>query len=530
MKLTDIKRPSFLLELTMNNRTFANVERSMGYNAEVGFEFEFAIPTDSQLYGDADEYVVDTKSIDVDTINNLEQLRQYFVVDSLTEQAITEAAQEWVERVDPDWPAGKPISEDDVDQYIHEVGVGEISADLELSPIHGWKTPYQEAFIERPTGEHAQEDEEREFAATASRVKRSLVGSVKTISTDVRINLKADKRKPEGAWVIEPDSSIEGRGYAVGIELVSPPLPLTKALKALNEVITWMRSVGAETNDSTGLHINISVPNMKQIDLVKLALFMGERHVLQQFQREDNTYTKSQIVAMLDYLKDEKEVSTKNVEALISRLNSWAIANDKYFSFNPTKLKTHEYIEFRAAGGEYDADPSKIKTTVMRFVTVLAVACDRSAYRTQYLKKLISLVSPENKHMAKMGASDDSITDPTSQALKRFVKLDHELLDHLQSLQDDTGEYAVRSMIYSLERINDIIKKYKMQLTIPEKRAIRTIAAAHKMSAQMLVARLRQSYINPEDATPILSQLGLINRTTVKPAGGQPQSQDNTQQ
>jgi hypothetical protein len=62
-------------------------------------------------------------------------------------------------------------------------------------------------------------------------------------------------------YIVEPDSSLDpDSSDDQGLEFVSPPLPIEELLSDLNKVKAWADKTGCYTNDSTGLHINVSVP------------------------------------------------------------------------------------------------------------------------------------------------------------------------------------------------------------------------------------------------------------------------------
>ena len=98
-------------------------------------------------------------------------------------------------------------------------------------------------------------------------------------------------------WIIEPDSSIDAEQGDGGLEFVSPPMPLEEALEKLEAVTEWANDPSegnAYTNSSTGLHMGVSIPYKEgNVDYLKLILFLGDEHVLQEFERESNTYTKA---------------------------------------------------------------------------------------------------------------------------------------------------------------------------------------------------------------------------------------------
>lgn len=211
-----------------------------------------------------------------------------------------------------------------------------------------------------------------------------------------------ETQQQEGYWVIEPDSSIDAERGDAGLEFISPALPLKDGLEAIKRVKEWAKSAGCYTNKSTGLHMNISVPNMttENLDYVKLALFLGDKHVLEQFGRSYNTYCKS----AMDIVKQKIQENPENVTALLNKMkehiNTAASklihsgVTHKYTSIN-TKGK---YVEFRGPGGDYlDQDLDKLTNTALRLAMALNIAADDNAYKKEYAKKLYKLVSKEGE-------------------------------------------------------------------------------------------------------------------------------------
>lgn len=199
-------------------------------------------------------------------------------------------------------------------------------------------------------------------------------------------------------YIVEPDGSLDPDDQRDGgLEFVSPPLPLNEILSDLRKVVAWCRDRGNYTNDSTGLHMNVSVPgySLDKLDYVKLALFLGDEYVLKEFGRESNTYCKSALS------KIRKEINDENRQAVLTKLsqalNTTASKTihggitDKYTSIN-TKSN---YIEFRSPGGDWlNTDIDKLENTLLRFVVALNIAIDPDAYKQEYAKKLYKLLSP----------------------------------------------------------------------------------------------------------------------------------------
>lgn len=198
--------------------------------------------------------------------------------------------------------------------------------------------------------------------------------------------------EPDGS--LSPDDSDDG-----GLEFVSPPLPLDQMLKDLRNTVEWAKDYGCYTNESTGLHMNVSVPNFSRenLDYVKLALLLGDEYILKQFGRLSNNYTKSALGKVKSIIKQNPEKASNALETMKSALASEAArvihsgTTDKYTSINTKK----GYIEFRSPGGDWlNEDLSTLENTLLRFVVALDAACDSEKYKQEYLKKFYKLLEP----------------------------------------------------------------------------------------------------------------------------------------
>jgi hypothetical protein len=206
-------------------------------------------------------------------------------------------------------------------------------------------------------------------------------------------------RREPGTYVVEPDGSLDGDNPGDGgLEFVSPPMPIDEMISDLNKVKAWAGQTGCYTNDSTGLHINISVPNysIDKLDYVKLAILMGDEYILDLFGRSGNTYAKSAMGKIKSALKQKPEAAAQIMDLMKQGLDGAATKaihtgiTDKYTSIN---TKTG-YIEFRSPGGDWlDSNFDKIENTLLRFTVALSAAINPEAYRKEYLTKLYKLLS-----------------------------------------------------------------------------------------------------------------------------------------
>jgi hypothetical protein len=236
-------------------------------------------------------------------------------------------------------------------------------------------------------------------------------------------------RREKNKYVVEPDGSLDPDNSGdAGLEFVSPPMPINELLADLEKVKAWADGKGCYTNDSTGLHINVSVPNfsMENLDYVKLALLLGDKYVLNEFQRMGNHYCKSAMEEIKTRVGQRPEDAANLLDAMKKGLGNLATkvihsgSTSKYTSIN---TKTG-YIEFRSPGGDWLGDDfySKIKPTLLRFVVALDAAVDPQKYREEYLKKLYAVLQPKSREDTLSYFARFAAGELPKSALVSFVK------------------------------------------------------------------------------------------------------------
>jgi hypothetical protein len=217
-----------------------------------------------------------------------------------------------------------------------------------------------------------------------------------------------EKKFGTGNWYFEPDTSIRPQTLPdynddmMGVEIVSPPMPIAEMLDKMERTLKWVIQQGGQTNESTGFHVGISMEGQttENVDYVKLALFLGDAYVLQRFGREANTYTKSsmQLVQRMAEIK-----SVGPVGILLDQMKQGLLhsASKEVLAKNDTKFVSINmkpgYIEFRGMGYDYLPHIEVIRNTVLRYIRAYAVAGDPNAERQEYARKLTRLLNPEGK-------------------------------------------------------------------------------------------------------------------------------------
>ena len=215
-------------------------------------------------------------------------------------------------------------------------------------------------------------------------------------------------QRKEAQYIIEPDSSLDpDDSVDMGLEIVSPPMPLPAAIDQLRRVIEWADGSGdAYTNRSTGLHMGVSLPYKGgDVDPVKLILFMGDRNILDTFDRQSNSYARSAYERLESKIRGMKNAGPKQISGIMDlmknnlieladrELKKGGLLGDKYVSVHPQD----GYIEFRGPGGDYLATENRLdgvlENTMLRLAYAMSIAGDNSAHRQEYAKKLYKVLT-----------------------------------------------------------------------------------------------------------------------------------------
>lgn len=421
----------------------------------VGFEFEFAVPEKSPLHAG----VGDAPSMQVSRIDSLDELFGYFEGrrgTGYTKRRIDSDFDEWVDQQREEWaennwdrfiedPADPENEDEDFEDRkslaLHDArneaerrmnldfnayvdaqygSMYNLIADNNLDPINGWEddrgndaaTFYTE---ERGGGE------EKTREAVANALGDLLDTQVTTRDSTVYTH-----------WKVVADGSVQG-GHSA--EIISPPLPWDVAKADLTRIIDFAYDYDLETNASTGLHVNVSVPNIDKMDILKFVLFLGDEFALDVFSRSNSEYAISQTRRITRGLTDA--IKNQNLDAALKlpefeELRSWAalsLSNHKYNSVNISKLAEHGYLEIRIAGGDYRKKIEELETFLDRIVIALDTALSPTEFRQAYAKKLYKLfdrsrwLADTTSYPGRQGSLQSSMsTDRAAQEAYRTIK------------------------------------------------------------------------------------------------------------
>lgn len=331
-------------------------------------------------------------------------------------------------------------------------------------------------------------------------------------------------RREPNAYVVEPDGSLEGDDAGdQGLEFVSPPMPISELIADLNLVKQWAGRTGCYTNSSTGLHINVSVPNWQgessKLDYVKLAILLGDEYVLREFGRQGNTYCKSALSIVKNHIKQKPNEAELLLGKMKEHLNTAAakIIHDgitsKYTSIN----NKSGYIEFRSPGGDWlDENFEKIENTLLRFVVALDAAVDETKYKEEYAKKLYKLLAPSNdgsdtlQYFAKYSAGEIP-----KAALRSFIK--QAQLNRKLAKDPLGGQLWWWNVPYNGQRM-EVVAKNK---AVAKQVAVDEWGLTDSQAATISTADIRP--IKPYDESPVKATVGepqAIGRSGGSTVGG----------
>lgn len=203
-------------------------------------------------------------------------------------------------------------------------------------------------------------------------------------------------------WYIEPDGSLDpNNDEDATAEIVSPPLPAAQAVDALKRFYAMAGQLNLYTNSSTGLHINVSIPD--KLDVLKLAVFTGDQYVLQQFGRQDSDYAVSSQQAIAGRVaggspvlktktaKTPGVVGQPKTQTTLDVKSLQRIAQDATGDHTASISNNGKYISFRHAGGDYLQNYTSIFNVVGRFIRAMIIASDPTLYAQEYQTKLAKL-------------------------------------------------------------------------------------------------------------------------------------------
>lgn len=272
------------------------------------------------------------------------------------------------------------------------------------------------------------------------------------------------------------DIDIEDTDKLIAVEIITKPIPYEECIEYFKNLISYLqKEFNLHTNETCGLHINISTNNTTQdkIDMCKLWVFLGEKHFLSQFNRIDNYYARTLTDKFSVLSKDVLTQSKiqKELEQVKQSLNNVIKIPEKYSTVNTIKLK-HNYLEVRIAGGaNYEQQMSKITDSIKHFTTSILIAGDPTKLTKLYNIKLIRLIEKIRQDMSvvrhihtKMDTSGFNDTE---------IDIIDKAFTNLLYLFPSLGQNQFTTATAKLKFIkNHFVPEVLSNMTMPDKRSI----------------------------------------------------------
>ena len=327
------------------------------------------------------------------------------VADNVKSQLNSELERHWKEQGDK-WSEARDALISDDEKYSESSWLEDIGVNTMMDAMERWRLDWPHY---SETGE-GYNDGSRSLEEIADSLER-VVGLPVMYSTEYH----EVQRRP-GVWIIESDGSLspDDSSTEAGWEIISPPLQLPLAMAMSKKVFQWAASEGdAYTNNSTGLHINVSVPTPENLDYTKLVLFLGDRYILEQFRRSTNNYCKSAFKQMANSGNEVEQSIFDQLRLGIFKAASTVLQRDIGHEKRTSVHLKDGYVEFRSAGNDYlgelaGENHSNILNTVARMAYAMHIASNPDLERREYAKKLYALLAPKGG-------------DRTSDLFARFV-------------------------------------------------------------------------------------------------------------
>ena len=291
-------------------------------------------------------------------------------------------------------------------------------------------------------------------------VANELERKLKRVNSDFYVVVSEDyhdESRELNKFIIEPDGSITPQGR----EFISPAMQFADGIAAMQVMFEWAQGKGYRTNQSTGFHMGISLPNheTQNIDHMKFILMLGDAHVLEKFNRAKAHYAVNTVNTMRDNLKNGRKVSKEDVAGYLrqmatgmqdlatTELNKLLVPRGEHRQSVNIKNK---YMEIRSAGDNYLPRFNDIRLTLLRYLRTLEVSADSQAYRKEYAKKLSKFLTS-----TEMIRTVDPVTGRKGVASKDSLDatVQHAFDQYFTALQNgESGDRAIAMLTATLNK------------------------------------------------------------------------------
>lgn len=498
----------YLLEYAMGEKALS---KATSVKAKVGYEFELIFPLDHYIDLDKDE----TGRLHLDDLDDYYDLNKHFYISGSDSRKIFRDMDNWLDEQedeyvkdhyedylddDTDEDLAKDKAKDDFkrdDYNIDDFIKAEYTAHSGRRVAIDW-AKFIDNYGLNPKFDWVPDEANTFYTEEPSTKKEYKVLKVQSdIATDfarymgiknVRASDTYHEFNKSDNWVVEIDTSIETvENKEHGCEIVSPPLDIIEGLDIFGRAFKTFKKMGATTNSSTGLHVNISLEGKPEIDFLKLVLLMGEQNELKKYSREMNAMTKSHLKNIITTSKRymammDSDMDVKDIKDIIHSFST-RMLHEKYASVNFHTYADKGYVEFRVPGGDYlSMNQSEIIKTIKRFVVVLSAAATPEEAKQDYYKKVYKVLD----NIIHGETTDAKYKDATEKVfeefplLKTLVKKIPPLKPEIERLRDDSYVNIYNIIAVILKLLYNYLKNIKYSPDIKLSTELKRFLKKHK--------------------------------------------------
>lgn len=268
---------------------------------------------------------------------------------------------------------------------------------------------------------------------------------------------ESKQSKGDTYWKFEYDATVSPDG---GVELVSPPMPISEMIEILPDVFKLIKKFGY-TDGDCGLHFHMSTET-GELDLTKLVFFTEEENIYKYFpERVGSTYANS--------LKNKiKNVDGRNISLELNKgLRKVPKKSDliktlqKYDAINHIKGNR---VEFRQMGGNgYENKFNDIKNILARHAFALAVATDPEYRKEEYIKRIVRVLNKIERGFLEYKKEQIKFLLELMEVNDRFPNME-EFLSNSWSLYRNWDEFTPRIKSHILRIVKRELKSIENKI------------------------------------------------------------------
>ena len=157
---------------------------------------------------------------------------------------------------------------------------------------------------------------------------------------------------PDSRWTVKEESELEPEaidGMLCAVEIVTPPLEIPDAKKALTKLFKFCLHNGGVTDHKCGFHMTFDLHATEPYCLANIVLNLDEEKILKLFKREGHSLAVPQREHLM--VEAATALADGNEFGLTDEFLEHSLGKGKHFAINTEKVMHYNIVEFRHCGG-----------------------------------------------------------------------------------------------------------------------------------------------------------------------------------